>query len=155
MEQYVLDPRLRSRDIPKIFRRFRAAHIFIRRVGSQSGNKMVDENLRGRTLEVKRGVNELAIFIDGVKRFTFVQSKPQDRFQWGRSFAIAYEREPLVSASTGLDDPYDPNLPSIMRSVLRCVNYGYLLEITFEGIIRVEKTRPWLSPIFYWRVKNS
>lgn len=154
MEQYELDPRFRSLDVRRIFRRFRPTWIFIRRVGSQGGGTIVNAALCRKTLRVESGINKLSIFIDGVKRFEFLQSHPQDKFQWGRRFSIAYERESFVYARTGFENPYESALPEIERSILRSVNRGYLLEVTFDDTIPVEKTQPWHPPIFYWRVRR-
>ena len=158
MEQYELDSRFRARDIENIFKYFRPIHVLIGDVGSATSlhsNKVVDQDTRSKAVKIVKGRNELLIFIDGTKRFTYVQSEPHAEFEWGRRFSIAYEREQYVPASTRLSDPYNLALPPIRHSVLRGLNQTHLLKITFDGIIPIKKTRPWVAPVFYWRINFS
>jgi len=156
VEQYELDPRFRAQNVERITKHFHPIHVFIRRVGSRGGGVIVSEGVRYKTATITRVTNALLVSIDGVVRFTYIQSPPRARFEWGRKFSIAYERDPYFPASTGFDDPYDDQkYPPIHRSVLRGANVDYLLEITFDGVIPLEKAKLWVAPMYYWRIKFS
>jgi len=135
---------------------YQAESLRIRLVGSMGGTPKSNENLRGRTLDFKKGKTGLSILIDSGEVFHF----PLKDYQKG--FSLAYERiEPtddgigrVVMLSQGID-PYNQNLPEPKRSFLRTVLDHYLMEIGFEGRVNLKFHSWWQKPHWkYWAVEK-
>ena len=113
--------------------------LYIRLVGSMGGKVKVNKELKDRMFDFRKDKSGLYMLINSEEVFHF----PLKDYQKG--FCLAYERiEPtengigrMVMLSHGVD-PYDPNLPEPRKSILRTVLDAHLMEISFEGRIKLK-----------------
>lgn len=162
MEQYELHTRTYFANLRQIFENFSPQHIYIRGLKAPVEYETVlNEELNGRRLLLKKTPKGITIVLDGVEKFLFETGKQKHGdTDWGKDWAIAYhrvdEQNRMHFASTGYDNPDDPALPTIKKSVLRCCNYRYMVEITFDGKIPLRKAGliyPDEPHWYYWKVR--
>ncbi len=170
MEQYEIEQRFLFRCIKKAVTHFNPEYVYIRFVGSQGGEVVVSEKLKGRKLEVVREKKGLGIIVGGEKKFLY-EFEDKSLIS-GKKWSVAYERRRFDSkdpkmakigimhyASCGYPNPLepytgpeDPLLPPVYKTILRSVNRHYLIEITFPGKIPIKKYRKmsYYPDWFYW-----
>lgn len=143
MEQYGLFIPVYYENIRKALENFTPKRIFIRWVGTDGDKTVVRENLKGKTLDIKKTDKGLSIIINGTEQFFYKIDS-----DWDREFFIAYFRGHKIALPTGIN-PDDPTLPPVEESILEAANYTHLMKITFEGKIPLRvlspksRKRPW------------
>jgi len=132
-------------------------------VGSRGGNTVIKEALEGKTLTYKFEKNGITFSINQQSVFTLESYDLGMIERW----TVAYERfqnEIPILASGGYPNPYDPytgpddqKLPEPRNTILRSSGGGHLIEIEFEGKIKIEQVFPKkLSGFFHaWRIPKQ
>ena len=150
MEQYEVPASRYLKNIRKALKYFQIEWIYIRFVGSRSGEVVISENMKSKKLTLGRRKNGLDIKIDGKKMF-FYGIATSGNIIFGNSWSITYERSNkdgrIHHAHAGYPNPHAPytgpndlNLPEVKKTILRSCNRDYLIEITFSGKIPIKKT---------------
>ena len=154
VEQYWMPKRLDFKNLRFCLCNYHADFLYIRLVGSSGGTVKVNEGLKNKILDFRKGKSGLSMLIDSREVFHF----PLKDYQKG--FSLAYERiKPtkdgigrMVMLGTGVD-PYDPSLPEPRRSFLRTVLDDHLMEIFFEGRVNLKFHSWWKKPHWkYWKI---
>lgn len=136
MEQYLLSSDVYYENIRRVIDNFQPKHIFIRRVASEGGKVVVDENLNEKTLDIIDSSKGVLIVIDGKIRFFLKFSRIS-----GPHFVIEYFMGNRVRFP-GIVDPNDIPDPLVKESFLRSSNNTYLMEIMFDGKIPLRVYSP-------------
>ncbi|MBW2966900.1 hypothetical protein KY362_00280 [Candidatus Woesearchaeota archaeon] len=150
MEQYELAPRRRYGDLVHCVREMEPAWLYIRNVGSRGGRVLVNEDLEGKVLGVKRSPDAYVLSIDDSEVFRYLLTQT-----WDRRLSLGYYRYPdetgrIPMLSTGYD-PYDVRLPPVETSVFRTANMsGHYMEIRFSGQIPLKFHSWWKEPHWKW-----
>lgn len=157
MEQYWMPKELDFENLRYCLDNYTTTQLYIREIGSVGGKVKINEKLENNSLDFTKDRSGLHIIIDTNERFTF----PVEDYHKG--FALAYERikikesgiEELISLSN-TTDPNDPDLPQPRRSTLRIVLDNHLMEIDFNGKVKL-KDHPWLvKPTWkYWTIEQK
>lgn len=152
MEQYEIPPGRYYQVLCDSLKYFQAENVFIRLAGSAGGTVKVNEDVREKTLSLKRRRNGLEIIIDGQTHFLFEQASQKKDEGTGKCWAVAFMRiDPngrIHCASTGYPNhqepgilgPDDLQLPEVRQTIFRAVNWNHLIEIAFAGKIPIRRT---------------
>lgn len=169
MEQYEIPVKSCNATLQAALKYCKPEYIFIRwvgRVGSKGGATVLDENLIGKTLELKETTAGFEIRINGDKKFLFEFLKEdRTRIWWGKQWAIAYKRIDkdgrMIMAHAQYPNPYDsyegpddPCLPYPVGTCLRATNFTHFIKISFPGKIPIKRSHVMIKNEnwYYWTI---
>jgi len=152
MEQYEIAKDKLFDDLKYCLENSPVARIYIRGVGSRGGGVEVDEQLEDKVLDIEQVDEGISILIDGKQVFLYEQDE-----EWGKDFAVAYERVGddgvMIFLPRGYN-PNDPNLPEPRKSKFHGANNDFYMEIYFKGRIPLEFNSGELGSE-YWCIDRS
>ena len=133
---------------------YTAEFLFISLKGSYGGMTKYRKEISKNNLDFEKKASSLKMYVDDIKVFTF----PLKNYDKG--FNIEYERRDKNGRSINiqdiLDDPDRTDLPKVNKSIFKIVLDKYLMEIDFQGKIKLEKHSWYDKPYtHYWTVKKS
>jgi len=163
MEQYQLFQKNYFSSLQNAFSHADPVRFFVRFMGSRGGQIVLDENIKGKKLKVKKNGTALIFLLDDVVFYEYKKIFTDNNKSW----SIAYRRlidGQLFLPRTGLPNPYDgdytgpddPRLPEPYEIMLRSSNSEHLVEIYFDKripIIRSEYSTKGTAFLHEWIIK--
>jgi len=150
MEQYQFPKELDFENLRFCLDNYKANYLYIRLKGASGGDVKVNEKLGDKKLDFKKDKSGLYMLVDSNDVFHFPLKS------YDKGFTLAYERFEIKDNIERKiiypinDVPDNPNLPNPKNSVLMNVLDNHLLEIAFDGKIRI-KFHSWWDKELNWK----
>ncbi|MGV8087404.1 MAG: hypothetical protein ACP5N1_07265 [Candidatus Woesearchaeota archaeon] len=150
VEQYHMPKELDFENLRYCIDNYKANHLFIGLKKSVGGTIKISEDLDNKVLDFRHDNSGLYFLINSCEVCTFPLKNYSSEYVKG--FVLEYVRLEMIDdverliihgtnrfPYTSEMNPYDSSVPEPKYSVLRTVQDGHLLEISFHGRIPIKK----------------